>query len=108
MKIPESVHDGLKLASGVSACAGGFIAVVTAAVGAVKSFKSRQKIAGLIVGEILNRHPNITSADVNSVVISELKSSDYWKMLDYGEKGMVTEMVTKLLLKSSRKEEIAC
>ena len=99
MKIRESVHEGLKLASGVSACA---------AVGAVKSYKSRQKIAGLIVGEILNRHPNITSADVKSVVISELKSSDYWKMLDYGEKGMVTEMVTKLLLKSSRKEEIAC
>lgn len=109
MKVPEWANESLKIAGGVSACAGGVIAVITAIAGAVKSSKARQEIADLIVGEILEKHSDLTSTDVKSVVRTELKSSDYWKSLDFCEKGMVTEMVTKDLLKKvSRKEAVTC
>lgn len=109
MKIPESVHGGLKLAGEISACAGGVIAVFTAIIGAAKSTKSRKEISNLIVGEILDKNPDITAKDVKSVVISGLKSSDYWKSLDYAEKGLVTEMVTKdLRNRIDRKEARVC
>lgn len=109
MKIPEGLNEGLKLAGGISACAGGVIAVITAITGAVKSSKARQEIADLIVGEILDKHPALTATDVKSVVRTDLKSSDYWKSLDFCEKGMVTEMVTKsLFARVGRKEAIVC
>ena len=108
MKVPEWAHEGLKLAGGISACAGGTIAVITAIVGAAKSSKSRKEISNLIVGEILDKNPDLTANDVKSVVRSGLKSNDYWKSLDFTEKGLVTEMVTKDLLKKvSGKEATA-
>lgn len=109
MKVPESVHETLKLAGGISACAGGAIAVITAIFGAVKGSKSRKEISNLIVGEILSKHPGLTETDVKSVVRSDIKDSDYWKSLDFAEKGLVTEMVTKSLLSSlNRKEARVC
>lgn len=108
MKIPESIHEGLKLASGVSACAGGFIAVVTAVVGAAKVLKSRQKIAGMIAGNILENNPGLTEKTLDGVVRRKLNSDEYYASLEYSEKGAVAELVMKKLLKEIRKEAVTC
>ena len=108
MKVPEWAHESLKLAGGISACAGGAIAVITAIVGAAKGSKSRKEISSLIVGEILDKNPHLTVNDVKSAVRSNLKYSDYWNSLDFTEKGLVTEMVTKDLINRVGKEATVC
>lgn len=109
MKIPESVHETLKLASGVSACAGGVIAVITAIIGARRSSKSRRNTADLIVGEIMEKHSDLTEKTLKSVVGSELKSNEYYNSLDFSEKGEVTEMVIeRLRTEIQRREAIVC
>lgn len=108
MKVPEGVHETLKLASGVSACAGGAIAVITAIAGAIKCSKSRKKIAGMIVGDILEKNPGLTEKTLDRVVRLNLHSNEYYTSLEYPEKGAVAELVMDQLLKEIRKEAVTC
>lgn len=108
MKVPESVNEGLKLAGGVSACAGGAITVITAVVGAIKILKSREKIAYMIAGNILENNPGLTERTLDGVVRRNLNSDEYYSSLEYSEKGAVTELVMKKLLKEIRKEAVTC
>ena len=77
MKVPESIHEMLKLAGGVSACAGGVIAIISAVAGAIMSTKSRSSIAEMIGDEIMEKHSDLNEKTLKSVVRSELKSNEY-------------------------------
>ena len=109
MKVPEGLNEMLKLAGGVSACAGGVIAIISAVAGAIMSTTSRSSIAELIGDEIMEKHSGLNEKALKSVVRSELKSNEYYNTLDFAQKGAVTEMVMKKLqMEIHRREALVC